>query len=156
MFYGIFGDGFYGKVIHYQSSTTTPPVNVTLERHKTYDRLGCPVEVATEILGGKWKGEIIYSLLSGKKRFGELRRLIGNATQRMLTVQLRELERDGVVQRKVYLESPPKVEYSLTKRGQGLKPAIEAMWQWGKSVQDSLDEDPVGFRNYASHDQYQR
>ncbi len=127
-------------------------MNVTLERHKTYDRLGCPVEVATEILGGKWKGEIIYSLLSGKKRFGELRRLIGNATQRMLTVQLRELERDGVVQRKVYFESPPKVEYSLTKRGQGLKPAIEAMWQWGKSVQDSLDEDPVGFRNYPSHD----
>jgi DNA-binding HxlR family transcriptional regulator len=114
-------------------------MNATIKRHKTYDRLGCPVEVTTEIIGGKWKGKIIYILLSGKKRFGELRRLVGTATQRMLTAQLRELESDRVVARKVYLEAPPKVEYSLTKRGRDLKPAIEAMWLWGKGVQDSLD-----------------
>jgi DNA-binding HxlR family transcriptional regulator len=116
-------------------------MNVTINRHKTYDGLGCPVEVTTEIIGGKWKGKIIYILLSGKKRFGELRRLVGTATQRMLTNQLRELERDGVVQRKVYVETVPKVEYSLTKRGQDLKPAIEAMWLWGKAVRDSINED---------------
>jgi DNA-binding HxlR family transcriptional regulator len=116
-------------------------MNVTLKRHIPYDRLGCPVEVTTEIIGGKWKGKIIYILLSGKKRFGELRRLVGTATQRMLTTQLRELERDGVVKRKAYVATPPKVEYSLTKRGQELKPVIEAMWLWGKVVQDSLDGD---------------
>jgi DNA-binding HxlR family transcriptional regulator len=102
-------------------------MNATIKRHKTYDRLGCPVEVTTEIIGGKWKGKIIYLLLSGKKRFGELRKLVGTATQRMLTAQLRQLESDGVVARKVYLEAPPKVEYSLTKRGRDLKPAIEAI-----------------------------
>jgi DNA-binding HxlR family transcriptional regulator len=114
-------------------------MNATIKRHKTYDRLGCPVEVTTEIIGGKWKGKIIYILLSGKKRFGELRQLVGTATQRMLTVQLRGLERDRVVARKVYVEAPRKVEYSLTKRGRDLKPAIEAMWLWGKAVQESLD-----------------
>ena len=114
-------------------------MNARIKRHKTYDRLGCPVEVTTEIIGGKWKGKIIYILLSGKKRFGELRRLVGTATQRMLTAQLRELESDRVVARRVYLEAPLKVEYSLTKRGRDLKPAIEAMWLWGKVVQDSLD-----------------
>jgi DNA-binding HxlR family transcriptional regulator len=114
-------------------------MNTTMKRHKTYDRLGCPVELTTEIIGGKWKGKIIYILLSGKKRFGELRKLVGTATQRMLTAQLRQLERDRVVARKVYLEAPPKVEYSLTQRGRDLKPAIEAMWLWGKEVQDALD-----------------
>ena len=116
-------------------------MSVTIKRHLAYDRLGCPVEVTTEIIGGKWKGKIIYILLSGTKRFGELRRLVGTATQRMLTNQLRELERDGVVQRKAYVETPPKVEYSLTERGQELKPTIEAMWLWGKTVQDRVDGD---------------
>ena len=120
------------------------PVNIkkSINRHKTYGRYGCPVEVTTEIIGGKWKGKIIYILLSGKKRFGELRKIVGTATQRMLTVQLRDLERDGVIVRKVYVESPPKVEYSLTKRGQDLKPAIDAMWQWGKAFVDSLPAEP--------------
>jgi DNA-binding HxlR family transcriptional regulator len=116
-------------------------MNVTIKRHSAYDRLGCPVEITTEIIGGKWKGKIIYFLLSGTKRFGELRRLVGTATQRMLTNQLRQLERDGVVTRKAYAGTSPKVEYSLTERGQKLKPTIEAMWLWGKLVQDSLDGD---------------
>lgn len=110
-------------------------------RHSTYNRLGCPVEVTTEIIGGKWKGKIIYILLDGKKRFGELRKLVGTATQRMLTTQLRDLESDGIVKRKVYLEAPPRVEYSLTKRGQDLRPSIEAMWQWGKLILESLPKD---------------
>ena len=116
-------------------------IKVTIKKHATYDRLECPVEVTTEIIGGKWKGKIIYILLSGKKRFGELRRLVGTASQRMVTLKLRELERDGVVSREAYIATPPKVEYSLTKRGQDLRPAIEAMWLWGKGVQDSLEED---------------
>jgi len=116
-------------------------MNLTIKTRTAYDHLGCPIEVTTEIIRGKWKGKIIYILLSGTKRFGELRRLVGTATQRMLTNQLRELERDGVVKRKAYIEIPPKVEYPLTERGQELKPAIEAMWLWGKMVQGSLDGD---------------
>jgi DNA-binding HxlR family transcriptional regulator len=117
-------------------------MGVKIKRHSAYDRLGCPVEITTEIIGGKWKGKIIYILLSGTKRFGELRRLVGTATQRMLTNQLRELERDGVVKREAYVETPPKVEYSLTELGQKLRPAIEAMCVWGKMVHDGLDRDP--------------
>jgi DNA-binding HxlR family transcriptional regulator len=124
-------------------------MSATIKRHIAYDRLGCPVEVTTEIIGGKWKGKIIYILLSGTKRFGELRRLVGTATQRILTNQLRELERDGVVERKAYAETPPKVEYSLTERGQGLKPTIEAMWLWGKAVQDQVDGNSSKFEKSA-------
>jgi DNA-binding HxlR family transcriptional regulator len=107
-------------------------------RHKAYDQIGCPVEVCTEIIGGKWKGKILYILLGGTKRFGELRKLIPDTTQRMLTTQLRELEESGVVERKAYLEMPPKVEYSLTEHGRELKPVIDAMWHWGKAFLSRL------------------
>ena len=112
-------------------------------RHKTYDRLGCPVEVCTEIVGGKWKGKILYFLAGGTKRYGELRKLIPEATQRMLTTQLRELEEDGVIERTVYPEAPPKVEYSLSESGQDLKPVIDAMWLWGKAFLDALPSDKL-------------
>jgi len=96
-------------------------------RHRRYDRLGCPVEACTEVIGGKWKGEILFILFSdGTKRHSELRKLIPDTTQRMLTTQLRELEEDGVIERKVYAQVPPKVEYSISKRGQALKPIIDA------------------------------
>jgi DNA-binding HxlR family transcriptional regulator len=110
-------------------------------RHKRYDRLACPVEVCTEIIGGKWKGKILYYLLSTTRRYGELRKLIPDATQRMLTTQLRELEEDGVIKRKVYPEVPPRVEYSLSTRGQKLKPVIDSMWHWGSDFLDSLPVD---------------
>src|SRR6201994_1239478 len=97
-------------------------------RHRTYDRMGCPVEACTEVVGGKWKGKIMFILFTGTKRFGELRKLMPDTTQRMLTMQLRELEDDGVIVRKVYAEVPPRVEYSVSKAGQSLKPIIEAMW----------------------------
>jgi len=101
-------------------------------RHKNYGKIGCPVEICTEIIGGKWKGKILYILFNGSKRHGELHRLVPEATQRMLTTQLRELERDGIIDRKSYNQVPPKVEYSISERGQSLKPVIDAMWSWGK------------------------
>ena len=102
-------------------------------RHMNYDGPGYPVEACTEVIAGKWKGEILYILLSGSKRYGELRRLIPKVTQRMLTNQLRELEAAGIVQRRVMEGMPLRVEYSLTASGKDLKPVIRAAWQWGRS-----------------------
>ena len=110
-------------------------------RHRSYDQLGCPVEACTEVIGAKWKGEILYILFAGTKRYGELRKLIPNTTQRMLTLQLRELEEDGIIERKVYPVVPPKVEYSISKRGESLKPIIGAMWQWGKKYLQTLPKE---------------
>ena len=112
-------------------------------RHRSYDRLGCPVEACTEAIGGKWKGKILYILFTGTKRFGELRRLVPDATQRMLTLQLRELEEDGIIQRKVFPVVPPKVEYSIAKRGESLKPIVDAMWQWGKEFLRTVPKDRI-------------
>src|ERR1700722_13611015 len=106
-------------------------------RHKNYDGPGCPVEACTEVIGGKWKGEILYMLLDGSKRYGELRRLVPNATQRMLTNQLREMEAVGIVHRHVMGGMPPRVEDSLTAIGKALKPVIKAALQWGRSYLDT-------------------
>lgn len=96
----------------------------------------CPVETTMSIIGGKWKCLIIHHLIDGTKRFNELRRLIPVITQRMLTSQLRELEADHIVNRKVYAEVPPKTEYSLTKLGKTLEPVLWSMHDWGKTVID--------------------
>ncbi len=93
----------------------------------------CPVETTLRAIGGRWKVIIIYHLMSGRKRFSELKRLIPEVTQKMLTQQLRELERDGLVHRKVYPEVPPKVEYSLSRIGRNLKPILRAMHIWGRN-----------------------
>jgi DNA-binding HxlR family transcriptional regulator len=116
-------------------------------RHKRYDGLGCPVELCTEIIGGKWKGEILYILFTGIKRYGELRKLIPAATQRMLTTQLRELEKDGVIERKVYAQVPPKVEYSLSQSGQSLRPVINTMFEWGTNFLATPHEHKVKPKN---------
>lgn len=100
----------------------------------------CPVEVTLDVIGGKWKGIILYHLIDGKKRFSEFRRLYPRITQRMLTLQLRELERDGVVHRKVYNEIPPRVEYSLTEFGRTLMPVILLMKEWGAAHENRLAE----------------
>ncbi len=110
-------------------------------RHRIYDRVGCPVEACTEVIGGKWKGKILFILFLGTKRFGELRKLMPDTTQRMLTMQLRELEEDGVIARKVYQQVPPKVEYSISAKGESLKPIIDAMWHWGQNFLRELPED---------------
>ena len=97
-------------------------------QHKCYDlQFGCAVEAAVAIIGGKWKGAILYRLLDDKKRFNELKRFFPRVTQRILTQQLRELERDGVINRKVYAEVPPKVEYSLTEFGRTLEPVLRLL-----------------------------
>lgn len=95
---------------------------------------GCAVEAALDVIGNKWKGVILFHLLDGKKRFNELRRLIPSVTQRMLTLQLRELESDEIILRKVYPEVPPKVEYSLTPFGKELKPLLFSLREWGARI----------------------
>ena len=102
-------------------------------RHTSYELPACPVEATLEIIGGKWKGIILFYLLDGRLRFSELRRKIGCVTQRMLTKQLRELERTGLVKRIVYAEVPPRVEYELTKDGESLKPILLDLKAWGES-----------------------
>ncbi len=97
----------------------------------------CPYEVALNIIGGKWKGFIIFHLWNSTRRFSELQRLIPNVTQRMLTKQLRELEGYKIIKRTVYSEVPPRVEYSLTETGTSIKPVLEAIEKWGiKYIQE--------------------
>lgn len=92
----------------------------------------CPVERVTSLIGGKWKSVILHHLFdNGTLRFGELQKHIGGVTQKMLTAQLRELEKDGLIKRKIYPQVPPKVEYSLTDLGYSLRPIIEDMKAWG-------------------------
>jgi DNA-binding HxlR family transcriptional regulator len=100
---------------------------------------GCPIETTLDVLGGKWKGMVLHRLLHGTLRFNELRRLLPHVTQRMLTRQLRELERDGIIRRKVYAEVPPKVEYSLTPFGLSLKPILLMMEDWGHQYQHKIE-----------------
>jgi DNA-binding HxlR family transcriptional regulator len=95
------------------------------------DLLHCPVKATVDVLGGKWKPLILYYLKRGPQRFNELRRQIPGTTQKMLTQQLRELENDGIIHRKVFAQVPPKVEYSLTSYGNTLRPILELMCAWG-------------------------
>ncbi|UNP84455.1 winged helix-turn-helix transcriptional regulator [Bacillus mycoides] len=89
------------------------------------------VEITLNIIGGRWKSLILWHLTQGTQRFGELKRLMPNITPKMLTQQLRELENDGIINRKVYAEVPPKVEYSITEYGKSLGPTLKSMCQWG-------------------------
>jgi len=95
------------------------------------DEYYCPVKLTTDVIGGKWKPLILFYLESGTKRFGELRKLIPGMTKKMLTQHLRDLERDEVIRRKVYAVVPPKVEYSLSRHGESLKPILKLMSAWG-------------------------
>jgi DNA-binding HxlR family transcriptional regulator len=105
---------------------------MTKIRHSRLDcNPGCSVEATISLMDGKWKCVILFHLLSGTARFNEIRRQVPDVTQRMLTKQLRELEADGLVVRKVYPQVPPKVEYSLSPLGQSLEPILSALRVWG-------------------------
>ena len=92
----------------------------------------CPVETTLMLIGDKWKVLILRDLMDGTKRFGELKKSIGSVSQKVLTAQLRDMEEKGLVDRKVYAEVPPRVEYTLTETGYSLKPVLDAMWAWGE------------------------
>lgn len=95
----------------------------------------CPVETTLTLIGDKWKVLILRDLMPGTKRFGELKKSIGNVSQKVLTAQLRAMEENGLVHRQVYAEVPPRVEYSLTDLGRSLKPILDSMWAWGEGYQ---------------------
>ena len=96
----------------------------------------CPVEVTLMLISDRWKVLILRDLLSGTKRFGELKKSIGSISQKVLTSNLRSMEEDGLLTRKVYAEVPPRVEYTLTALGKSLQPILLAMQQWGLEYQE--------------------
>ena len=108
--------------------------------HGEAEAFACPVTFTVDVIGGKWKSLILFHLISKTRRFNELRRLMPEITQRMLTLQLRELETDRVITREVYREVPPKVEYSLAPLGETLIPLITAMRKWGAEHEETVLE----------------
>ena len=117
---------FYTKYIFYTKVKIVKDKKLKLDCH-----YACPVELSLALIGGKWRGLILYHLLDGTLRFNELRRKIPSITQRMLTMQLRELEKVGLIYRKVYAQVPPKVEYSLTEEGKTLRKILKSLRDWG-------------------------
>ena len=112
-------------------------------RSKRHDsKSGCAVEATLSVIGGIWKPLILLHLFGGKLRFMELTRRIPNATQRMLTLQLRELEHDGVLLRHVHPQVPPKVEYELTAFGRSLAPVLLTLREWGVTYLRSRGIEP--------------
>lgn len=103
------------------------------------DLPACPVEVTLKLMGDKWKILIIRDLLTGTKRFGELKKSIGSITQKVLTSNLRAMEESGLLTRKVYAEVPPRVEYTLTETGYSLKPILDSMAMWGDNYRDKIN-----------------
>lgn len=99
--------------------------------------LSCPLVHAVSIIGGKWKPIIIHMLSTGIHRFGEIKTNIPPISQKVLTQQLRELESDGLVSRNILPKIPPHVEYSLTDHGKALKPIIDALYEWGRHINDN-------------------
>ena len=100
----------------------------------------CPVETTLMLISDRWKVLIIRDLLDGTKRFGELKRSVGNISQKVLTANLRALEESGLLTRKVYPEVPPRVEYTLTQLGYSLKPILDAMKEWGTNYKNSVGD----------------
>lgn len=109
---------------------------------KTCEPAWCPIEVALEVIGGMWKVVIVRELREGTMRYSQLHRALKRVTHKMLAQQLRELEHDGVVSRKVYPQVPPKVEYSLTALGKSLGPLLDSMHAWGERVVTTRSQAP--------------
>ena len=121
--------------------TKARPDTAPKPRRRPVGRTGCAVEATLSVIGGLWKPVLLFHLLEGKLRFNALCRLVPNATQRMVTLQLRELEADGIVLRTVHPEVPPKVEYELTPLGLSLEPVLLGMRSWGTAFQAGLGVD---------------
>ena len=100
----------------------------------------CPVETTLMLISDRWKVLIIRDLLDGTKRFGELKRSVGNISQKVLTANLRAMDESGLLTRKVYPEVPPRVEYTLTETGYSLKPILDAMKEWGTNYKNSVGD----------------
>jgi len=111
-----------------------------MSEDKSACHFACPVEAALAVIGGKWKGIILYHLKDDNRRFNELKRLIPGITQRMLTKQLRELEADQIVHREIFQQIPPRVEYSLTPFGQTLTPILKTIQEWGIEYIEKITE----------------
>ena len=111
-----------------------------MSESKTIKQLpACPVETTLMLIGDKWKVLILRDLMQGTKRFGELKKSVGNVTQKVLTAQLRAMEENGLLTRTVYAQVPPKVEYTLTELGKSLRPILDAMLNWGEQYKASLN-----------------
>ena len=111
-------------------------------KEENCDPAHCPIEVALEVIGGMWKVIVVRELLTGTKRYSELHRGLRHATHKMLSQQLRQLENDGILDRKVYPQVPPKVEYSLTPLGRELGPLLDSMSDWGRRVSSGRTVSP--------------
>ena len=108
------------------------------EQKSVKDLPACPVETTLTLIGDKWKVLILRDLMPGTKRFGELKKSIGNVSQKVLTAQLRAMEESGLLTRTVYAEVPPRVEYTLTELGKSLTPILDALWNWGEEYKAAL------------------
>ena len=131
-------------MLYSDKKVTIGEIEVIMAQEKRCDEpYGCSVEATLSVIGGRWKPVIIFNLLQNDiLRFGELKRKIAGITQRMLTNQLRELEKDQIVKRKVYAEVPPRVEYSLTDYGRTLEPIMIAMRDWGAEHMNIKSAEP--------------
>lgn len=107
---------------------------------KRYELPACPVETTLILMGDRWKMLIVRDLLTGTKRFGELKKSLTGISQKVLTQHLRIMEENGLVHREVYAEVPPKVEYSLTETGMSLKQIHDVMWKWGELYKETVIE----------------
>ena len=103
-----------------------------MSKEKSINYASCPVTHCMSVIGGKWKTIIIYLISIGINRFGVMQRNIEGISKQMLTSQLRELEKDGILERKIYAEIPPRVEYFITSKGKTLSPIIDSMKTWGE------------------------
>ena len=120
-------------IVSMKKNTITVNQQDKEEKNIVFDENSCPVTATMQVLGGKWKPILINAIyFTSPARFGELKRAVKGITQSMLTSQLRQLEKDGIIKRKIYAEIPPRVEYTLTEFGLTLSPILLAMAEWGK------------------------
>lgn len=116
-----------------KNNTNIDNQEVKITKKIIFDEKSCPVTATMQVLGGKWKAILINAIYhTSPARFGELKRSVKGITQSMLTQQLRELEDDGLISRKIYAEIPPRVEYTLTEFGLTLSPIMQSMAKWGE------------------------